>query len=111
MAMVRTVNVTNSALLISPRIFILEGLLTAVVGVLMKWWLVDWPADAKFLTPEERQVLLARLKVDRSEEATMDRWNTKLVVGDFKIWVGMLMFFGIVNVSLALGSARRHPIC
>jgi hypothetical protein len=65
----------------------------------MKWWLVDWPADATFLTPEERQVLLARLRVDRSEEATMDRWNTKRVVGDAKIWIGMLMFFGIVNVS------------
>lgn len=31
-------------------IFILEGLLTAVVAIGMKWWLVDWPEDATFLT-------------------------------------------------------------
>ena len=65
----------------------------------MKWWLVDWPADATFLTPEERTVLLGRLKVDRAEEASMDRWNAKRIFGDAKVYMGVLMFLGIVNVS------------
>lgn len=76
-------------------IFILEGLLTAVVGIGMKWWLVDWPEDATFLTEDERAVLLARLKKDRAEEATMNQWNTKRVFSDWKIWIGYVSVAGI----------------
>lgn len=36
------------------RIFIIEGLLSACIAILMKWWLADWPDDAKFLTTVER---------------------------------------------------------
>lgn len=70
------------------RIFIIEGAVTATVGILMKWWLVDWPEDATFLTPEEKAVLLARLSRDRAEEARMDRWNAKRVFKDWKVYVG-----------------------
>lgn len=69
-------------------IFILEGLLTAVVAIGMKWWLVDWPEDAKFLDEEERAVLLTRLSADRAEGATMNRWNARRCFGDWKIWIG-----------------------
>ena len=70
--------------------FILEGLVTALGGIGMKWWLVDWPHEAKFLTPEEREVLLARLSRDRTEEAQMNKWNTKRVFSDWKIWIGFV---------------------
>ncbi|KAF2168123.1 hypothetical protein M409DRAFT_65638 [Zasmidium cellare ATCC 36951] len=80
-------------------IFIIEGAVTAAVGILMKFWLVDWPEDATFLTPEEKAVMLARLSRDRAEEARMDRWNTKRVFKDWKVYVGTLMFFGIVNTN------------
>lgn len=66
------------------------------MAVAMKFWLVDWPAQATFLTPEERQVLLARLEINKSEEAKMSRWNTNRIVYDPKIWLGALMYLGIV---------------
>jgi hypothetical protein len=58
------------------------------VAVILKFFIVDWPEDAKFLREEERAVLIARLQIDRREEANMDRWNTKRVLSDWKIWLG-----------------------
>ncbi|OQO05910.1 hypothetical protein B0A48_10006 [Cryoendolithus antarcticus] len=82
-------------------IFIIEGLVTTVVAMAMPFLLVDWPHEAKFLNDEERACLLARLSIDRAESAKMDRWNTKRVFSDWKIWIGTLMFFGIVNTNYA----------
>ncbi len=44
-------------------IFILEGLLTMVVGILTAFLLIDFPEDAAWLTPEERQYRHERLLV------------------------------------------------
>lgn len=54
------------------RIFIIEGLLTAVVGILARFWVCDWPETAKFLNEEERLLLTSRLHTD-SGEAIMNR--------------------------------------
>jgi MFS family permease len=48
-------------------IFIIEGLITVVVGVLSKWWIADWPETAKFLNDDERKHLVARLAQDTGE--------------------------------------------
>ena len=68
-------------------IFIIEGAITAALAILMYFWLVDWPDDAKFLTTEERSILLLRLRGDQAEEARMEKWNTKRLFGDWRIWV------------------------
>jgi hypothetical protein len=49
------------------RIFIIEGLITVVIGVASKWWIPDWPENAKFLNDDERRLLLARLAQDTGE--------------------------------------------
>ena len=54
------------------RIFIIEGILTVVVGFAARFWVCDWPETAKFLTVEERLLLTTRLKTD-SGEAVMNR--------------------------------------
>ena len=43
-------------------IFVLEGLLTVVVGVLSFWTLYDFPDTAPFLTTEERAWVVHRLR-------------------------------------------------
>ena len=68
--------------------FIVEGAITAVIAVIGYFWLMDWPDNATFLTPEERVVLLARLRADRTEEARMEKFNAKRCWGDWKIWIG-----------------------
>ena len=71
-------------------IFIIEGLLTVVIALVARFFIVDWPETAQFLNPEERALLVRRLHDDRGE-AEMDRINKKSsrrVFSDWKIYVG-----------------------
>ena len=89
------------------RIFILEGLLTIAVGILAKWWIPDWPEKAKFLTEEEKGRLITRL-ADDSGDAKMDHLDRsawRRISSDWKIYLGTLAYFGIVNNGYA-GSVR-----
>ncbi|KAH7138152.1 major facilitator superfamily domain-containing protein [Dendryphion nanum] len=84
-------------------IFIIEGLLTLVVGIGAKFWVPDWPETATFLTESERALLIARLSAD-SGAATMNRLDkraTKRIFSDPKIYLGTLAYFGIVNTGYA----------
>ncbi|KAL1839099.1 hypothetical protein VTJ49DRAFT_1867 [Mycothermus thermophilus] len=77
-------------------IFILEGLLTFVVAIIAYFVMQDYPATAKFLTPEERTEVEGRLKRDRSSLA--DEFNIKFfwdAVKDWKIWVHMFITIGV----------------
>ncbi|RHZ55314.1 allantoate permease family MFS transporter [Aspergillus thermomutatus] len=85
-------------------IFILEGLATIVVAVIAKFIVVDWPETATFLTEDERALLLRRLSEDQGE-ARMDRLDKKSLrraFSDPKIYLGPLMYFGIVNTGYAV---------
>jgi hypothetical protein len=74
-------------------IFILEGLFTFLVAVVAFWVVPDWPETAKFLKPEERELLVRRLAMD-VEDATMSHWNPKAAkrtFGDVKIYLGSVV--------------------
>ncbi|MCJ1438832.1 hypothetical protein MMC27_008222 [Xylographa pallens] len=82
-------------------IFIIEGLITVLVACLAKFFVVDWPETSKFLNHDERQILLLRLREDVAE-ARMDRLDkkaTRRVFSDWKIYVGTIMYFGVVNTG------------
>lgn len=84
-------------------IFIIEGILTVVLGVVSKIWIPDWPETAKFLSEEERALLIARLSADTGS-ATMnhlDKRAAKRIFTDVKMYLGTLMYFGIVNTGYA----------
>ncbi|KAH8892354.1 MFS general substrate transporter [Thozetella sp. PMI_491] len=84
-------------------IFIIEGLLTVIVGVIGKWWIVDWPETAKFLNEEERAILLSRIAEDVGD-AKMDHLSksaTRRILKDPKIYFGTLAYFGVVNTGYA----------
>ncbi|PGH14631.1 hypothetical protein AJ79_02966 [Helicocarpus griseus UAMH5409] len=84
-------------------LFILEGLVTVVVAIASKFLIVDWPETAKFLNDDERRMLLARLAKDNGE-VKMDRLDKKAAKRCFtdpKIYLGVLMYFGVVNTGYA----------
>ncbi|KAL4934718.1 major facilitator superfamily domain-containing protein [Aspergillus undulatus] len=85
-------------------IFILEGLATILVAVTAKFIIVDWPESATFLTDEERAVLLARLAEDQGEAQMnrLDKKSMKRTFSDPKIYLGPIMYFGIVNTGYAV---------
>ncbi|KAH6847004.1 major facilitator superfamily domain-containing protein [Chaetomium sp. MPI-CAGE-AT-0009] len=77
-------------------IFILEGLLTFCVAMIAYVVMQDYPGTAKFLTPEERVEVQARLKRDRSSLA--DDFDIKYffaALKDWKIWVHMFITIGV----------------
>jgi len=95
----------------SPRIFILEGLLTVICGIAGKWWIPDWPETAKFLTDEERAMLLARLSADTGG-AVMDRLDkraTMRIIKDWKMYAGAFAFMCVSSNGYA-GSVSHSRI-
>ncbi|GIK04455.1 hypothetical protein Aspvir_008538 [Aspergillus viridinutans] len=93
-------------------IFILEGLATIVVAVVSKFIIVDWPETAKFLTEDERALLLRRLSEDQGE-ARMDRLDKKSLrraFSDPKIYLGYVLPSSTLNEQKTDGYPRRRPL-
>lgn len=92
-------------------IFILEGVLTCVVSFFLFFLLPDFPEEAKWLTPEERAFVRARLREDQGRSAR-DRPITLSDVGrvfrDPKVIVGGFMYFGLIVP--AYGYAYFSPV-
>ncbi len=80
-------------------IFILEGVLTAVVAIAFFFLIPSFPEDANWLTTEEREYVKARLQVDQGRSAA-ERKITLRDVGrvfkDYKVILGGFMYFGYV---------------
>ncbi len=73
-----------------------------VVGVIAWFYLVDKPADAKWLTDSERNWLTLELaKEDRSKAGDNGRHAGKALL-DPRVWVFALVYFGLVYGLYAL---------
>lgn len=76
-------------------IFFLEGIATVLLGVAGYFLLVSFPEQAKFLTPEQKQMVTARIDMDRAD-ATPDGLTLKKVgtyAIDLKLWTFAIQFF------------------
>ncbi|KAF2096543.1 MFS general substrate transporter [Rhizodiscina lignyota] len=84
-------------------IFIIEGLATVVIAVAAKFVIVDWPETAKFLTEDERELLLARLAADQGEAKMnrLDKMAAKRAFKDWKIYCAVFMYMGVVTTGYA----------
>ncbi|KAF8493620.1 MFS general substrate transporter [Gautieria morchelliformis] len=82
-------------------IFILEGVATVVAGILAALVLVDFPAAASFLTPEEREYIAWKLKCDNAavggeDEEFSARYVWAALV-DWQVWLHILVFLAVVT--------------
>lgn len=69
-------------------IFILEGIVTVLVAAVSFWMLHDYPDTAKFLTPQEKQFMHDRLKLD--SDGCSQEFKYKFAwdaFRDWKVWV------------------------
>ncbi|KAK2073233.1 hypothetical protein P8C59_007528 [Phyllachora maydis] len=78
-------------------IFVLEGLLTIIIGVVSFWMVHDFPDEAKFLSDADRTRVIRRLKLDMQSSA--EREDFKMLyfwqaVKDWKMWLGMVIYMG-----------------
>jgi hypothetical protein len=65
--------------------FIMEGILTFIVGCISPWMVHDWPDQARFLTPLEKEMVLSRLKSD-SGLASEGKFDKSVVFGALREW-------------------------
>lgn len=78
-------------------IFILEGLATVIIGILTYWMTHDFPAEAKFLTEDERARVLKRLRDDNqaSAEHADFKWKSLLAAyTDWKTYAFAIIYMG-----------------
>ena len=92
MALVQISSDPYSSITHTLRIFIIEGLIAVVAALFGYRLIVDWPAQADFLTEAEKQLLARRLASDRSD-ATMSHLDARAlrrIFRDWKIYVGFV---------------------
>lgn len=78
-------------------IFIIEGLVTVLIGFASFWMVHDFPDDAKFLSPEDRARVIRRLKLDQQSSAEHEEFKMSYfwdAMKDWKMWLGMVMYMG-----------------
>ena len=73
--------------------FLVEGLPSVVLGVIVFFYLDDKPADAKWLSDSEKKIVLDALANDRAVSTAPFRLKNVLL--DWRVYMlGMLYFFG-----------------
>ncbi len=67
--------------------------------------IVDWPEQCRFLNAKELALLKRRLADDGADTARMDtlnRYSYGLILGDWKIWLGSLVYVSTYFLSIRL---------
>lgn len=85
-------------------IFILEGIMTVIIGVVAYFFLQDFPDKATFLTEAERTIIITRIQRDRGD-ATPDPLTPRKALKyllDPKIWCFSVMFAGTTLASYSM---------
>jgi MFS family permease len=82
--------------------FLIEGIVTVLVGILVWFKLPQVPSEAKWLTPSEARILTDRAIGDDHDTATKIRGNVRKAFGrPFVIVVALIYFFNqITNVGI-----------
>jgi MFS family permease len=78
-------------------IFILEGLLTFVIGVASFWCVYDFPDQASFLSDVDRKRVLRRLAADQQSSAEHEEFKMEYFwasLKDWKTYTGAVIYMG-----------------
>ncbi|KAI4603781.1 hypothetical protein KJ359_003601 [Pestalotiopsis sp. 9143b] len=92
-------------------IFVIEGLLTAVVAIITYFVLPNGIATAKFLTPEEREFAIRRLRTGRDSEGIREHESAEKFswsevgrgVFSWQTWLTACAYFGILSGLYSFG--------
>jgi MFS family permease len=80
-------------------LFLLEGIPSVLVGALVLFLLTDGPADSKWLTADERDLMLRRVAEDDATKAELGKRHGLLdAFKDGRVWALALVYFcGVVG--------------
>ncbi|CCM03964.1 uncharacterized protein FIBRA_06120 [Fibroporia radiculosa] len=80
-------------------IFILEGVGTCVISLLLFFAIADFPEEVQWLTNDEKEYIEARLHADVGQSRRHDKltWKSGLAIfKDYKIIAGGFMYLGLI---------------
>ncbi|KAE8423467.1 MFS transporter [Aspergillus pseudocaelatus] len=80
-------------------VFIIEGIITAVVALVLFFLIPDFPEDAKWLNEVERAFIREKLASDvgKSAHQVQMGWSEiATVLKDYKVILGGIMYFGLI---------------
>ncbi|KAF9451529.1 MFS general substrate transporter [Macrolepiota fuliginosa MF-IS2] len=86
-------------------IFIVEGAITILFGLVSWFFIPDFPDQNKFLTEEETKVVLERVEQDRGDSIPDELTVGKVLqhLGDWKMWAFAMMYFCATIPAYAIG--------
>ncbi|KAJ5238805.1 hypothetical protein N7468_003424 [Penicillium chermesinum] len=80
-------------------VFIIEGVITAVVAIALYFVMPDFPEEVKWLSDEEREFVRAKLAKDVGKSAHHVKQDARAVLGvlkDYRVIIGGFMYFGLI---------------
>jgi sugar phosphate permease len=79
-------------------LFLAEGLPAALIGVAVLFVLVDQPKDARWLTVEQREWLIARLSREREQTSAGHSMNLRRALSSSIVWqLGAIYFVALTS--------------
>ena len=75
-------------------LFLLEAAPAVILGVAFWLYMTDWPSEAHWLTPEQREWLIARLDSERMQRETIRHYSLKQALLDKRVLLLSLVYFG-----------------
>ncbi len=84
-------------------LFLIEAAPAVVLGIVTYFYLTDKPADAPWLTAEERQTVMGRLAAEKADKEAIHKFSLGEALTHPRIWGLSLVYFGIVTGLYGLG--------
>lgn len=84
-------------------LFIMEGLPAIFLGVVVWIYLTDYPAEAHWLSDDERYWLLATLRDEFATTPTPGQASPFAAFREVRIWILCLVYFGLTTVMYGIG--------
>jgi MFS family permease len=85
-------------------LFLLEGIPSVIMGIVVLYYLTDYPRDAKWLSNEQREWLVSKLKVEEQERRQNHNADRLAAIFQWRVWWLIAIYF-TVAVGTNAGSA------
>lgn len=75
-------------------VFILEGIVTVLIGIAAFFLVTDFPREATWLSSQEKELILTTTRADTVDTAPIAAKDVLIFLKSAKNWLGAIMYFG-----------------